>query len=197
MDMPVALLATDPIERGRLSGMLREAGVTAESHDSAFAFLAAYPSDRPAILLVDLQLPEMDGPALLQHLQLAEAPVWPIALADADDAAGVAAALRAGARDAVLRPVSRTVLLDAVARARAALSPAQPARAPRSRLTARERQCLELTAHGLTAGQAADRLGVTPATVNFHLQRAMAKLGVASKHQAVLAALANGLIRRT
>jgi DNA-binding CsgD family transcriptional regulator len=63
-----------------------------------------------------------------------------------------------------------------------------------AKLTARERQLLQLTMEGLTAAEISDRLSISTATVNFHLGNSREKLGATSKHQAVLRALSMGLI---
>lgn len=61
-------------------------------------------------------------------------------------------------------------------------------------LTDRERECLTWIARGKSAWAAATILGVSPHTVNFHLKRCMAKLGVTNRVQAVVAAVRLGLI---
>lgn len=71
----------------------------------------------------------------------------------------------------------------------------QPAEdTPRPRLTARETEILQWTRAGKSAWQTGAILGISEATVNFHLRNVCGKLGVASKHQAVLKALSLGLM---
>ena len=71
----------------------------------------------------------------------------------------------------------------------------QPAEdTPRPRLTTRETEILQWTRAGKSAWQTGAILGISEATVNFHLRNVCGKLGVASKHQAVLKALALGLM---
>ena len=70
----------------------------------------------------------------------------------------------------------------------------QGADAQRPRLTAREMEILQWTRAGKSAWQTGVLLSISEATVNFHLRNLCQKLGVASKHQAVLRALALGLI---
>ena len=65
---------------------------------------------------------------------------------------------------------------------------------PRTRLTARETEILQWTRAGKSAWQTGAILGISEATVNFHLRNVCGKLGVASKHQAVLKALSQGLM---
>lgn len=72
-----------------------------------------------------------------------------------------------------------------------------PAAAPLGanvKLTAREREVLQWTREGKSAWAIGQILAVSEHTVNFHLRNAMAKLGVAGKHMALLRAMALGLI---
>ena len=62
------------------------------------------------------------------------------------------------------------------------------------KLTKRELDVLSWTAQGKTAWEVSVILGMSEKTVNFHLGNSMRKLGVSSKHQAVLKALRLGLI---
>jgi DNA-binding NarL/FixJ family response regulator len=70
-----------------------------------------------------------------------------------------------------------------------AVPPAEP-----PSITPRETEVLSLTSHGLTHGEIAELLGVSPATVRTHLQNIYPKLGVRDKAAAVAAALRHGLI---
>ena len=60
--------------------------------------------------------------------------------------------------------------------------------------SARERQILALLAEGATDGQIAERLELSPATVQTHVRNAKAKLGARTRAQAVAMALQRGLI---
>lgn len=62
------------------------------------------------------------------------------------------------------------------------------------RLTAREREVLHWTGEGKSSWEVGTILGMSEHTVNFHLRNLMSKLDVTSKHQAVLKALALGLL---
>ena len=62
------------------------------------------------------------------------------------------------------------------------------------KLTRRERDVLSWTSQGKTAWEVSVILGMSEKTVNFHLGNAMRKLGVSSKHQAVLKCVAAGLL---
>jgi DNA-binding CsgD family transcriptional regulator len=59
-------------------------------------------------------------------------------------------------------------------------------------LSPRKHQVVELLAAGLTGGQVAARLGISPATVRVHIRNATGKLGASTRTQAVAIAVARG-----
>ncbi len=69
-----------------------------------------------------------------------------------------------------------------------------PARADRHPLSDREEQVLRQIAHGLTHGQVATRLGISPHTVDTYVKRIRAKLGVGNKAELTRAALLGRLV---
>ena len=100
----------------------------------------------------------------------------------------------AEALDALLRERSASLALAAHlihARLVAADEPS-PAAAARG-LTPRERDCLALVAEGLRVAELAHRLGVSEATIDFHLANARRKLGARTRDQAVALALRAGV----
>jgi two-component system, LuxR family, response regulator FixJ len=196
MTVPVHLAARAAPERRQLATTLAEAGWAVHEHADAFGFLGAHDGEAPAVLLADLRLDGLGGVELLEHLRDAAVPVYGILLIEPHDAPVFAAALRAGVRDLLTRPVGTVTLLNAVAQAQTAFDRTAPA-APEIELSPREKTCLECTARGLTAAQTAREAGIAAATVNYHLQRAAGKLGVSGKHQAVLQAVRLGLIAAT
>jgi DNA-binding CsgD family transcriptional regulator len=62
-------------------------------------------------------------------------------------------------------------------------------------ITRRERQCLGLTARGMTAGEIAESLGLSEHTVNAHMRNVSAKLGTTNRAHAIAEAMRLGLIR--
>ena len=61
-------------------------------------------------------------------------------------------------------------------------------------LTARELECLKWAAEGLTTEQIADRVMISAATVNYHFNKIVSKLGAANRHHAAIKAVRLGLI---
>ena len=74
------------------------------------------------------------------------------------------------------------------------LMAARPSEASEIRLTPRETQILRLTMTGMTVQAIADKIGTSQTSVQFHLVNVRKKFNTGSKHQAVLRALALGLL---
>jgi|SRR5690348_13473211 DNA-binding CsgD family transcriptional regulator len=62
-------------------------------------------------------------------------------------------------------------------------------------LSARESQCLEMAANGMTSVDIAMKLGIKPRTANFHFGKIVIKLGVLNRKEAIAMGIARGLIR--
>jgi DNA-binding NarL/FixJ family response regulator len=63
-------------------------------------------------------------------------------------------------------------------------------------LSGREREVLELLVEGLSNGQIAERLTISPATVRFHVSSILRKLGASSRAEAVSLAWQHHLVER-
>ena len=122
------------------------------------------------------------------------------------DEDGSTAALTAGARGAVLRSADGAGLWAALiavlhghtvldgAFAVATLAPTAAASAAVDSLTAREREVLGLIARGLSNPQIAARLSISEHTAKFHAGQILAKLGAATRTEAVVIAARRGLV---
>ena len=117
-----------------------------------------------------------------------------MALLEGDDEAGLRQAFatfdRLGARPAAALASRRLRRLGAVAIPR---GPRASTRSNSAGLTRREAEVLALVAAGLSNGEIADRLYLTPKTVGHHVSAVLAKLGVASRAEAALAAARLGI----
>ena len=162
---------------------------------------------RPDVAVMDIQVPDLDGLAVVKALQRDGVPTRTIFLSAYFDRQIVYEALSAGAagflsKDALGDEICETVLR--VARGETVLGKeiqGAVAEAIRGRepsagavLTDREREVLKLTADGRSAPQIAEELYLSPTTVKTHLQRAYEKLGVSDRAAAVREAMRRGLI---
>jgi DNA-binding CsgD family transcriptional regulator len=62
-------------------------------------------------------------------------------------------------------------------------------------LSARERQCLQMAAHGMTGAEIGFKLGIAERTVTFHFANIVSKLGVLNRGEAIAKSIAQGVVR--
>ncbi len=159
----------------------------------------------PDVILMDMVMPDMDGATATRMIRQQFPQVQVIALTSFKEGDLVKRALEAGAIGYLLKDVSAEDLVHAIRAAhagRATLSPEaaqtlvdaanQPPPGPS--LTARELDVLALLVDGLNNTQIAGKLTVSPSTVKSHVSNILAKLGVASRTEAVTLALRSHLI---
>ena len=152
----------------------------------------------PDVVLMDLQLPGLDGIAVTQEVTRRHPQVRVVALTSYADVDRVRSALRAGAVGYVLKDAGPDGLLAAVDAAHrgltsidAALSrrlaePPAPLSVGATTLTPREWEVLALVGEGLSNQEIATCLVVTERTARTHVSRVLTKLSLASRTQAAL-----------
>jgi DNA-binding NarL/FixJ family response regulator len=179
---------------------LEGVGWQVESYLSAAEAIAAIPRNPPNAVLMDIQLPDANGLALLRKLKTLCPRVRIVILAARDDPAGVLDSLAAGADGYLVRPqrvpellraleaaVSGDLLLCPEAR-RGLVQFVKEHRLAQSgaiSLTPRQNQVLALEAQGLSYKQIAAELGITVSTVKNHLSNIRDKLGAHSAFEAM------------
>lgn len=159
----------------------------------------------PDVVLMDLQMPGMDGTAATAAIRAAQPGVRVLVLTTYDTDADITAAVDAGAVGYLLKDTGRHELCEAVrtaARGGAALSPTVAAkvlahlRGERAAgLSGRELEVLSAVARGQSNKQIARALRLSEATVKTHLLHIYTKLDVGDRTGAVTAALGRGIIR--
>jgi DNA-binding NarL/FixJ family response regulator len=176
---------------------------TATNGDEAYALLS---SVTPDVYLMDLSMPEVDGVEATRRIVNDAPDVHVVVLTSFADRQRILDALEAGASGYLLKDGDPAQVADAVRVAAAGESPLdpkaarvlldvrreqQPANAAADRLTAREREVLDLVGQGLANKQIARRLGIAERTVKAHLTSVFQAIGVTDRTQAALWAQKN------
>lgn len=192
---------------GQSAGL--ELTATFETAEDLLAAAAAVaPEDRPALVVLDVQLPGLDGVAALAPLARALPDARLVMLTARDDPETLFGALRAGAQGYLLKgsPVETILAGLQQALARAMLVPAPVARrvlahfqdagraAADYGLTERERDVLRGMVDGLTQKEIAAALSISTPTVNGHVQNVYRKLAVRTAAGAAAKAVGEGLV---
>jgi DNA-binding NarL/FixJ family response regulator len=173
--------------------------------------LAAVAADPPDVVVMDVQMPVLDGIEATRRLQSTHPEVGVVVLTMSEADATVLDAMRAGARgyllkgaepDEVVRAITTVahggVVFGAVLAQRVAeLLSAAPTTAQSKfpTLTAREHEVLDLVAAGLSNGQIAARLFLSQKTVRNHVHAVLGKLQATDRTQAIVRARDAGLGR--
>jgi DNA-binding NarL/FixJ family response regulator len=202
----IKLLIVDdhPVVRDGLRGMFAgdpDFEVLGEASDGAEA-LSKAEALHPDVILMDLQMPGMDGVTTIRQLGERGLPGRVLVLTTYDSDTDVVPAIEAGATGYLLKDSTRAELFRAVraaARGEAVLAPsvarrlmAQVSAPAREALSQRELEVLALVAQGFNNREAAKRLFISEATVKTHLNHIYAKLGVDDRAAAVAAAYERG-----
>jgi FixJ family two-component response regulator len=191
----VYVIDDDAAVRTSLARLLRCAGYDARTYETAAAFLVADRKDVPGCIVLDLGLPGMSGMELQAVIAKIEATLPIVFLTGRGDIETSVRAMKAGAVDFLTKPVKRDALLAAVGAAlaldaelRSRRDEARALHAKLQRLTAREREVLELVVRGRLNKQIADALGTSIRTVKAHRAHVMTKMEVGSLAELVNAA---------
>ncbi len=159
---------------------------------------------RPDVVLMDLQMPVLDGPAATRQIVALEPGAGILVLTTYATDEFIFQALRAGARGYLLKDASAEELLAAiraVAGGQTQLAPEVAARlvagvnsGKPEALTPRELEVLTLLGKGYSNAEIATVLTITPRTAKVHVQNILSKLDVTNRTEAVGVALRRKLI---
>lgn len=169
---------------------------------SGLEVLEQAPRLAPDVILLDLEMPEMDGVAVLQQLSI---PVQVIIFTAFDTDDRILAALQAGAQGYLLKGAPREEVFHAIRVVDAGGSLLEPLVTAKllkqvqsgetnATLTPREREVLQLVAQGLQNKEIALALVVSERTVKFHVSSILSKLDATNRTEAVARAVQSGLI---
>jgi len=162
---------------------------------------------QPNVVLLDLEMPEMDGVETLRQLRQAGADVRVIVFTAFDTDERILTAVQAGAQGYLLKGAPRQELFNAVRVVHSGGSLLQPIVASRllqrvsqeparpvESLTPRELEVLERLAQGLQNKEIAAELVISERTVKFHVSAILGKLDAGNRTEAVAIAAQRGLI---
>jgi DNA-binding NarL/FixJ family response regulator len=207
----VAVADDHPVVRDGLVAMLEtqpDFVVVGEAGNGPDA-LGLVETTQPAVLLLDLEMPGLDGVGVLRQLRAAGRPTRVIVFTVYDTDERIIAAVEAGAAGYLLKGAPRGDVFAAVRTVAAGgslLAPTAAAAVLRKvrgevppagaapTLTPRERSVLEHLARGLGNKQIAARLGIAERTVKFHVSSVFTKLGAGNRAEAVARAAQAGII---
>ena len=213
MPNPIRILVADdhPVVRDGLVAILStqpdfevvgEAGNGPEAIERAITL-------RPDVMLLDLEMPELDGVEVLRRLAQSNPEVRVIVFTAFDTDERILGAVQAGAQGYLLKGAPRKELFEAVRVVHAGGSLLQPVVASKllrqvshqsqavptvDALTPREVEVLRLLAQGLQNKEIAAQLVISERTVKFHVSSIMSKLGAGNRTEAVTLAAQQGLI---
>lgn len=185
-------------ERERARRMLEEAGFHTRTAASGDETLAQVSESVPALVLAEVQLPDMTGYEVCRLLHDAYGRRrLPVVLMSADRTEprdGVAARL-IGAETFLAKPVDRLELVESVRRTldRGTRS-ARNGGSPINDVTPREMDVLALLAEGHDQNEIGRQLGISPKTVATHIQNLLEKLGARSRAHLVALAYRTRLV---
>ena len=189
-----------------LLGAEPDVAVVAETGDGAEA-VALVERHRPDVLVVDLALPSLDGIEVTRRVRSASEETAVVVLTMHNHEAYVTQAARAGAAGYVLKESGVEELVAALRVVReggrffsASLSDPAGLESPGAAtdrydtLSPREREVLHLVAEGRTAPEIAERLFLSPRTVETHRSNGLAKLGLRSQAELIRYVIERGLV---
>jgi FixJ family two-component response regulator len=181
---PTVFIVDDDVSfRESLEAMIGAAGWRPQAFASARAFLAHPRVAGPSCLILDVNLPDLNGLDLQAHIADGQADMPIIFVTGYGDVPMSVRAMKAGAMEFLTKPMDKDVLLaavrDAIGASLAAAGQEEEIRTLRARyasLTAREKQVMAMVASGLMNKQVGGELGISDITVKAHRGRMVRKM---------------------
>lgn len=205
MPINVSIVEDNDQLRATLARLIsRSEGFHCLSHfQNAEAALQTLPGEPPEVVLVDINLPGINGVEFVRRLKQAAPAIQAVMLTAYEDTENIFNALAAGAAGYLLKRAPRSELLEAIREVRRGGSPmtthiarkvvqsfqkpataAQPTE-PGETLSTREQEVLNLLSQGFFYKEIAEKLGISYETVHTYIRRIYEKLQVRTRTEAV------------
>ena len=196
----VHLVDDDESIRRSVSFMLRTSGYIVKTYASGVEFLKDAKAIAPGCILLDVQMPEVNGLEVQQRLR-EQGVLFPVIVMTAHGDVTVSVqAMKAGAIDFIEKPFDKAVLIGAIEDGFARIEQtgrrharAEEARVRLDALTPRELDVMKGLVRGHPNKTIAYDLDISPRTVEIYRANLMTKLGVASLSEALRIAFTAGL----
>ncbi len=198
----VYLIDDDNSMRDSLVRMLRDVGYSIQDFESATSFLQNSLPVAPAVIILDMQMPDVSGLDLMERLDKLGRKTPIVFLSGQSHPQQIVKGLKKGALDFLFKPFNIDELLQAIDQAldydqkqlKRNLKDGEIKR-NFSSLTPREKEVCALLVEGLMNKEIAERLGTTDATIKVHKARVMEKMQANSVQDLVKFYLESNLTR--
>jgi DNA-binding NarL/FixJ family response regulator len=202
MPITVSIVEDNEQLRATLARVIgRAEGFRCLSHyATAEAALQGLPKDRPEVVLMDINLPGMNGVDCVRHLKPLLPAIQVLMLTVYEDTDTIFNALAAGASGYLLKRTKSAELIEAIREVHRGGSPMTthiarkviqsfqktgPSNQPTENLSEREQEVLDCLSHGFLYKEIADKLGISYETVHTYIRRIYEKLQVRTRTEAV------------
>ena len=198
----VYLIDDDNSMRDSLARMLRDVGYSIQDFESATSFLQNSLPVAPAVIILDMQMPDVSGLDLMERLEKLGRKTPIVFLSGQSHPQQIVKGLKKGALDFLFKPFNIDELLQAIDQAldydqkqlKRNLKDGEIKRNFNT-LTPREKEVCTLLVEGLMNKEIAERLGTTDATIKVHKARVMEKMQANSVQDLVKFYLESNLTR--
>jgi DNA-binding NarL/FixJ family response regulator len=202
MPIQVSIVEDNDQLRGTLARLLNRAEGFAclSQFATAEAALEGLPKERPQVVLMDINLPGLNGVECVRRLKQVAPEISAVMLTAYEDTENIFNALAAGANGYLLKRAPRAELLDAIREVHRGGSPmtthiarkvvqsfqrTEAAPPPGETLSAREQEVLDHLSHGFLYKEIAEKMGISYETVHTYIRRIYEKLQVRTRTEAV------------
>jgi DNA-binding NarL/FixJ family response regulator len=202
MPITVSIVEDNEQLRGTLARVIgRAEGFKCLSqYGDAESALEGLPKDRPEVVLMDINLPGMNGVECVRKLKPLVPQMQIVMLTVYEDTENIFNALAAGAAGYLLKRTKSAELLEAIREVNRGGSPmtthiarkvtqsfhrAGPSQQATENLSEREREVLDCLSQGLISKEIAAKLGISYETVHTYIRRIYEKLQVRTRSEAV------------